>query len=197
VEWPQMVADPLAITMIVNKKYKLSSSFVPPDLRTVNVPHTNNHPLRNVAATALEQMVTEAANQGIHLRLLSGYRSYATQTSLYNNYVASYGQAAADRFSARPGHSEHQSGLTLDIGDADASNCDIEACFAATPGGQWVAAHAADYGYIIRYTAAKEAITGYMAEPWHIRYVGAGLAQQLASSGQTLEEYFGVVGGDY
>jgi D-alanyl-D-alanine carboxypeptidase len=183
--------------MIVNKKYVLSSSFVPPDLRTVNVPHTNNHPLRNVAATALEQMVTAAANQNIHLRLLSGYRSYATQAQLYNNYVAQYGQAAADRFSARPGHSEHQSGLALDIGDADAPNCDIEACFATTTGGKWVAAHAAEFGYIIRYTAAKETVTGYMAESWHIRYVGVELATKLATTGLSMEEYFGVAGGGY
>jgi D-alanyl-D-alanine carboxypeptidase len=192
-----MVSDPLSVTMIVNKKFALASNFVPPDLRAVNVPHTNNHPLRDVAATALERMVSTATSQGVQLRLLSGYRSYATQQSLYNDYVARYGQAAADRFSARPGHSEHQSGLALDIGDVDATNCDIEACFASTTGGKWVAAHGAEFGYIIRYTAAKEAVTGYMAEPWHIRYVGPSVAQKIVASGFCMEEYFGVPGGGY
>jgi D-alanyl-D-alanine carboxypeptidase len=163
----------------------------------VNVAHTNNHPLRTVAASALEQMVAAANSQGVHLRLLSGYRSYVTQKQLYNSYVANYGQAEADRFSARPGHSEHQSGLALDIGDADTPSCDITACFADTAGGQWVAAHAAQFGYIIRYSAAKEPVTGYMAEPWHIRYVGPELAKALVVTGQTLEEHFGVTGGGY
>jgi D-alanyl-D-alanine carboxypeptidase len=183
--------------MVVNKKYVLSADFVPPDLRAVNVPHTNNHSLRNEAATALERMVNAAAVDGVRLRLLSGYRSYATQRQLYNNYVATYGRAEADRFSARPGHSEHQSGLTLDIGDTDAPQCDIEACFATTSGGRWVAAHGAEFGYIIRYTTAKESITGYMAEPWHIRYLGVDLAQKVAASGKSLEEYFGIEGGGY
>ncbi len=195
--WPKPVANPLSYSMVVNKKYVLASTFVPPDLRSVMVPHTNNHPLRTVAADALENMVGAAAADGVQLRLLSGYRSYATQKSLYNNYVANYGRAAADRFSARPGHSEHQSGLTLDIGDATAPGCDIAACFATTAGGQWVATHAAEFGYIVRYTAAKESITGYMAEPWHIRYVGVDLAQKVAASGLCLEEYLGVEGGGY
>jgi D-alanyl-D-alanine carboxypeptidase len=183
--------------MIVNKKYYLSSTFVPPDLRTLNVPHTNNHPLRNEAATALENMVTAAGRDGVSLRLLSGYRSYATQRQLYASYVNHYGRAAADRFSARPGHSEHQSGLTLDIGDAKVPSCDIAQCFATTPGGAWIAKHAADYGYIIRYTTPKEAVTGYMAEPWHIRYVGVSVARQLVASGLAMEEYFKVAGGGY
>jgi D-alanyl-D-alanine carboxypeptidase len=195
--WPQPVADPLSSLMIVNKKYALSATFVPPDLRMVAVAHTNNHPLRDMAAFALEQMVAAAATQNVHLRLLSGYRSYTTQVGLYNNYVASYGVAAADRFSARPGHSEHQSGLALDIGDIDAAQCDIEACFATTAGGKWVAAHVVEFGYIVRYTADKESVTGYMAEPWHLRYVGKDLATKLTSSRLSMEEYLGVTGGDY
>lgn len=195
--WPQLVVNPLDYSVVVNKKYVLAASFVPPDLRSVGVPHTNNHPLRDVAATALEQMVATAASQNVQLRLLSGYRSYATQASLYNSYVKNDGQAAADRYSARPGHSEHQLGLALDIGDADTPSCDVKACFGSTTAGQWIAAHAADFGYVIRYAANKEAITGYMAEPWHIRFVGIELAKTLVSNGQTLEEYFGLAGGGY
>lgn len=197
INWPQPVANPLSYTMVVNKKFRLAADFVPPDLRTVNVPHTNNHSLRAVVASAVEQMVAAAARQQVHLRLLSGYRAYDAQKRLYASYAATYGQAAADRFSARPGHSEHQSGLALDIGDANAPSCDIQACFGNTAGGKWISRHGVEYGFIVRYAANKESVTGYMSEPWHIRYVGADLARTLAATGQALEEYAGVAGGGY
>ncbi len=196
-QWPQLVTNPLALDMIANKKHILSSTFEPNDLVHPNISNPKNHYLRQEAATALEQMAAAASSQGITLRLMSGYRSYWTQYNLYWNYVASSSQSKADTFSARPGHSEHQTGLTLDIGDGNATQCDIKSCFANTTGGQWVTAHAHEYGYIIRYPAGKEAITGYKAEPWHIRYVGKTLALALKDSGLTMEEYFNVPGGGY
>lgn len=196
-EWPQPIANPLAINMIVNKKYVLESTFEPNDLVRPNVPNPKNHFLRREAATALEQMATAASSQGVSLRVTSGYRSYWTQYDLYWGYVSRHGQTSTDTFSARPGHSEHQTGLTLDIGDANATQCDTASCFADTAGGKWVAANAHKYGYIIRYPSGKQTITGYKAEPWHIRYVGKTLATELKNSGKTMEEYFNVPGGAY
>ena len=116
--------------------------------------------------------------------LISGYRSYAYQASLYNSYVAQDGQALADTYSARPGHSEHQSGLAFDIGALDNG-------YGNTPDGRWLHAHCADYGFIIRYPAGKESMTGYQYEPWHVRYVGKEIASQIMAQGITLEEYLG------
>lgn len=196
-QWPQPVANPLALDMIVNKKHVLGSMFEPTDLVRPNIPNPKGHYLRREAATALEQMAAAASSQGISLRLMSGYRSYWTQYSLYWGYVANHGQTSTDTFSARPGHSEHQTGLTLDIGDGNATQCDVASCFATTAGGKWVAANAHKYGYIIRYPSGKQSITGYKYEPWHIRYVGKTLATNLKNSGLTMEEYFNVPGGDY
>lgn len=111
----------------------------------------------------------------------SGYRSNDRQKALYNAYVARDGQDAADTYSARPGFSEHQSGLAL---DAKATNgaCTLQQCFAETPAGRWLAAHAAQYGFVIRYTPTNGAVTGYEAEPWHLRYVGTWLAGYLAET---------------
>ena len=112
--------------------------------------------------------------------------SYAYQASLYNSYVAQDGQELADTYSARPGHSEHQSGLAFDIGALDNG-------YGNTPGGRWLNAHCADYGFILRYPAGKESITGYQYEPWHVRYVGKEIASRIMSQGITLEEYLGDV----
>lgn len=137
------------------------------------------------AYAALQQLQNAAALNGYEMPLISGYRSYDYQASLYNNYVAMDGQAAADRYSARPGYSEHQTGLAFDIGKLDQNYGD-------TPAGQWLAQHAHEYGFIIRYPQGKEHVTGYMYEPWHVRYLGASLASDVYMSGLTLEEYLGV-----
>lgn len=120
----------------------------------------------------------------------SGFRSYETQTELYNNYVASDGQDAADRYSARPGYSEHQTGLAFDIKDA------AEQLLTETEASQWLAENAHKYGFIVRFPEGGEDSTGYMAEQWHVRYIGKE-ATDIYESGKTLEEYFGVAGGDY
>jgi D-alanyl-D-alanine carboxypeptidase len=146
--------------------------------------------VQQAAATALEAMFSAASADGVELRLDSGYRSYTEQTSLYNYYVNVQGQATADEQSARPGHSEHQTGLAVDIGNADAT-CSVQQCFADTPGGKWLAANAYKYGFLLRYTDAKTAITGFAGEPWHFRYIGKQLAEEMRRKNiLTLEEYF-------
>ena len=120
----------------------------------------------------------------------SGFRSYATQAQLYQSYVNQEGQAAADRYSARPGYSEHQTGLAFDVIGTDGQL--VEDSSAA----QWLLEHAPDYGFVVRYPRGKESITGYMHEEWHLRYIGKE-AKDIAASGLTLEEYYGFDGGDY
>ena len=117
--------------------------------------------------------------------LLSGFRSYSTQKVLYNSYVQTDGVEAADTYSARPGHSEHQTGLAFDVGNIDYGYGDTDA-------GRWLNDHAHEYGFIIRYLKGKESITGYVYEPWHIRYVGLNVASEIHTRGITLEEYLGV-----
>lgn len=137
------------------------------------------------AYAALQQLQNAAASNGHEMTLISGYRSYDYQASLYNGYVMMDGQAAADRYSARPGYSEHQTGLAFDIGKLDQN-------YGYSPAGQWLAQHAHEYGFIIRYPQGKEHVTGYMYEPWHVRYLGVTLASNVYMSGLTLEEYLGV-----
>lgn len=158
--------------LIANKTYALPPSYDPgvdPD-----------------AQAALDALIAGAALDGIDLWLKSGYRSFETQKMLYNTYVGREGKVAADRYSARPGHSEHQTGLAFDLNS-------LEQDFGETKEGIWLAEHCAEYGFIIRYPADKEAITGYMYEPWHIRYLGVETAKLVKESGQCLEEYLGIV----
>ena len=145
--------------------------------------------IRADVAPAVQQMFSDASNAGHALLFASGYRSETLQTQLYNNYVQADGQEAADRYSARPGTSEHQTGLTFDV-CLQNSLCNLEESFGHTPAGIWIAQNAHNYGFIIRYPSGKETITGYMYEPWHLRYVGVDLATKLANSGLTMEEYF-------
>ena len=143
--------------------------------------------LRAVLMPDLEKLVAAARAAGVTLRVGSGYRSYATQASLFASYVRQHGEAAASRFSSRPGHSEHQSGLAVDFAGAD-QTCWVDDCFERTAAGKWLAAHAHEYGFILRYPKGKEKITGYQYEPWHFRYVGRELAGALHQSGLTMEE---------
>lgn len=167
--------------MIVNKTYPLPADYVP-DL----VPIDGYQYLERNTAAAFKKMQEAAYNDGVYLACCSGYRSYYTQQALYNNYVAYDGKANADRYSARPGYSEHQTGMAIDINIASAA-------FDNTPAAKWIRAHCAEYGFIIRYKAGKENKTGYMAESWHVRYLGnVQLCKALESSGMCLEEYFGI-----
>lgn len=192
--------DPTSIWVIVNKPRPLNPvSYAPPDLIVPNVPlrvpGNETMQVRKAVAEALEQLFTAAKADGLQLMLASGYRSYTYQVNLYNGYVQSQGQASADQASARPGHSEHQTGLAADIEPAN-KKCELEACFGQLPEGAWLASNAYKYGFIIRYPADKVPITGYEYEPWHVRYIGTPLAIELHKSDvKTLEEYFDVRGG--
>lgn len=190
------LADPASIWVVVNKQRPLPQDYEPGQLVTPNVPltgavGTDNMSVSSVAAGPLEQLVAAAKTAGHSLVLVSGYRSYATQASVYNGYVNRDGQAVAETYSARPGYSEHQTGLVVDLGRADGT-CQLDECFGATPEGQWLAAHAHEYGFIIRYEQGRQAVTGYDYEPWHIRYFGKELAAELHKQKTTPEEFFGL-----
>lgn len=191
-----------SLWVIVNKQHSLNpKTYAPANLVVPNIPLRGNITgtekyVRADMAKALETMANDAGNQGVHLNLQSGYRSYSFQVTLYNSYVQSQGQAAADRQSARPGYSEHQTGLAADLGGTSQPSCDVEQCFDSTVEGKWLAANAYKYGFIIRYPADKEQVTGYEYEPWHVRYLGAALAGEMHSKSiETLEEFFAVNGG--
>ncbi len=188
------INQPDSLWVVVNKGRVLPSDFAPSVLITPNVGlggdnTPENTQLRADAATAFESLVAAASSDGLNISLTSGYRSYATQSSVYNSYVASIGVVEADKTSAHPGHSEHQTGLAVDI-EPSSGKCRLSACFADTPEGKWVVAHAHEHGFVIRYQKDKTTLTGYDYEPWHLRYVGSELAGRLHVSGQTLEEYF-------
>ena len=163
--------------IIVNKKHGLSKDYNPGENPT--------------AKAAFVRLRDDMINQGLNVgRSYSGFRSYNYQKTLYDNYVSRDGQAAADRYSARPGYSEHQTGLVFDL--TDKSGNLLEDSRAS----QWLKDNAHNYGFIVRFQAGKEASTGYMPEAWHIRYVGKE-AKDIHDSGLSLEEYFGIQGGDY
>ena len=157
--------------LIANKSYSLPATFAPG--------------LETICYTQFQALSGAAAKEGLSIWLGSGYRSYHDQELIYDNYVKEDGKEAADTYSARPGYSEHQTGLCIDCNT-------IDDAFGYTPEATWLAEHAHEYGFIIRYPQGKEDYTGYKYEPWHIRYVGSKLATKLHKSGQCLEEYLNI-----
>lgn len=193
----QAAADVKSVTVLVNKQFGLPSSYEPDDLVFVNIPFTFNdmmdkRKMRKEAGAAIEQLVASAKKDSVFLAGVSAYRSYATQKSLFTNYVQIDGLEKAKTYSAEPGHSEHETGLAIDLAGSD-GKCAAQDCFAATKEAKWIAEHAAEFGFIVRYPRGKEAITGYQYEPWHIRYVGVKFAKELSDKGLTLEEYYNAV----
>lgn len=157
--------------LVVNKTYALPADYAPG--------------VDAEAQAAFDKMQADAADEDVNIYISSGYRSYDYQAGLYQRYVDKDGKAEADRYSARPGHSEHQTGLAFDLNTIDNS-------FAETKEGKWVLRNCYKYGFIIRYPADKEDVTGYMWEPWHIRYLGVETAKAVYDSGLCLEEYLGI-----
>lgn len=143
------------------------------------------------AKKALNQLLEDGNQEGLNLFITSGFRSYQYQEQVFNEYVQRDGKAAAKKYSAEPGTSEHQSGLAFDIGSQDAPN-NFDQSFAETNAGKWIKNHAHEYGFIVRYPEGKEDITGYQYEPWHLRYVGKSDAAKIKDSGKALEEYVGL-----
>ena len=175
-----------SLQVVVNKHRPLNpASYVPAQLVRVQ-----GELMQAQAATAYKQFAKAAKAAGVNVIPISGYRSYREQASLYNSYVNQYGQATADTIAARPGYSEHQTGLAIDIGNASGI-CALDPCFATTPAGKWAAQHGREYGFIVRYPDGADAVTGYTYEPWHLRYVGTAVAAKITGT-MTLESYFGL-----
>ena len=163
--------------IVVNKHYPLSKDYNPGE--------------NPIAKAELVKLIAAMQAAGFPISdHYSGFRSYETQSSLYQDYVNKDGKEAADRYSARPGYSEHQTGLAFDV---IGTNGDL---VTEEKAAQWLLDHVADYGFVVRYLKGKEKETGYMAEEWHLRYVGKE-AKEIAASGLSLEEYFGFEGGNY
>lgn len=157
--------------LVVNKTYSLPREYEPG--------------LLPITREAFEALSEDAAKEGLDINIGSDFRSYEFQEKVYGSMVSGYSKEYADALSARPGHSEHQSGYTIDCNSIDNT-------FADTPAGKWLAAHAHEYGFIIRYPKGKESITGYAYESWHIRYVGIEHATKIYEQGLTLEEYLDI-----
>ncbi|AFQ29974.1 M15 family metallopeptidase [Bacillus thuringiensis] len=180
------------IEVVVNKKNKLPDNYKPKDLVVPNVSfaydgvYEKSH-LRKEASDSLEKLFALAEKDGIYLNAVSGFRSAEYQTKVYNGNVKKDGKDHADMFSAKPGHSEHQTGLVMDVSAKSFDN-KLEQEFEQTKEGKWLAKNAHKTGFIIRYPKGKEDVTGYEYEPWHIRYVG-DIATNLFEKGLTLEEY--------
>ncbi len=164
--------------LIASKKYPLPADYAPGESKE--------------ARNAFQAMAAEAKLSGYELIAFSTYRSFDYQTQLYDRYVTNDGQEEADRYSARPGYSEHQTGLAFDIGEQHFEQHFARESFGETEAGKWVAANAHKYGFIMRYPQGKEKITGYMYEPWHFRYVGKELAAKIFKANTTLEEYLDI-----
>lgn len=160
--------------LIVNKSYPLPKDYRP-----------ENDELTPETSNAFEKMRADAQAEGLNLYISSGFRSYEYQGQLYQRYADRDGYEKADTYSARAGHSEHQTGLAFDLNTIDDS-------FANTPEGKWVAENCWKYGFILRYPKGKEAQTGYQYEPWHLRYLGEDIAKKVYDSGLCLEEYLGI-----
>ena len=187
--------DPTSYTVLVNRDYPMPEDYVPEDLVIPDVSYSYNgiyekSYMREAAATALEKMFTQANKEKKYkLKVVSAYRSYERQTVIYQNNINTRGEKDTNKVSAQPGCSEHQTGLAIDV-SSDTVNCKIENSFAACPEGMWLAKNCHKFGFIIRYPEGKSDITGYSYEPWHIRYVGVGLARYIHKKKITLEEYY-------
>lgn len=169
--------------IIANKTYSLPSNYVPSNLVTIN----GYIRVVDYVRDAFNELKSDATSLGLNIYASSGYRSYSDQNYIYNNYVSMDGKDNADTYSARAGYSEHQTGLAIDLNTVDSS-------FDGTNESNWVKDNCYKYGFVIRYPKGKDNITGYMYEPWHIRYVGKDLAKKLYNNGDwiTFEEYYGI-----
>lgn len=187
--------DPDSLWVVVNKQHPIAPlDYVPADLVDVDGAR-----IRAVAADDLRAMLAAAKADGVTMGVRTAFRSYDQQAAIRADVENRRGYAHAETYSARPGYSEHQTGLALDLHGTSQPSCDLKVCFADTVEARWVAAHGPDYGFIVRYTPENTALTGFSAESWHLRYVGRELATWLRDHGVgSLEEAFGISGGpDY
>lgn len=191
------LTSPTSVWVVVNKLRPLDPKSYAPPVTTPSIAlrlssGADEMHVSTAVVSSLERLFAAAKSDGVSLRLASGYRPYTLQVNVYGAEVKNYGQAKADQESARPGYSEHQTGLAVDVEPLN-RKCEIAQCFSILPEGKWLAANAFKYGFIIRYPAGKQGITGYEYEPWHVRFVGPELANELHNTGTaTLEEFFGL-----
>ena len=173
--------------LFVNKFYYLDSNYIPNNLELLDNSYAKSGIyLVKEAKEQIEKLISDAKNDGMNIRVISAYRSYSYQENLYNNYVKSDGVALADTYSARPGYSEHQTGLVVDVTRA----FDNFNNFENSEEYNWMLNNAHNYGFILRYPKDKENITTYSFEAWHYRYVGVELAQKIKASNLTFDEYY-------
>ena len=185
--------DPSSIWVVVNKSHPVTPSGFRPEIALVR-----GYQVAVPAAGPLERLLAASDRRGLGFKIASAFRSYDYQLHVHAATEAARGAVEADRRSARAGYSEHQTGLAVDLVTPADPACDFEACFARTSGGRWLARNAGRFGFVVRYQPETTEVTGYAPEPWHLRYVGRPLAAELHRTGiATLEEFFGVPGGDY
>lgn len=189
---PDQAPDGDDLLALVNKQVRLPDGYEPAglqDLTAAGVPtlYRGLH-LRSVAVPALSRLLAAAKADRVELTVLSAYRSYQEQQAIYQREVAAQGQTRAERMVARPGHSQHQLGTTVDF-TAKSVGFDLSESFGETPEGRWLLANAPRFGFVLSYPRGKEAITGYAYEPWHYRFIGEDAAADLTRRGVTLEEY--------
>ncbi|SFJ74211.1 D-Ala-D-Ala carboxypeptidase. Metallo peptidase. MEROPS family M15B [Cellulomonas sp. KH9] len=186
--------DPASPWVIVNKQHPIAADHVPGDLVDVGGAR-----VRALVQPDLAAMVAAADQAGARLVVRSGFRSYAEQAAARADVEGRRGFAHAERYSARPGFSEHETGLAVDVDSGTQPTCNLQTCFAQTAEGLWLAEHAWEHGFVVRYTEQNTAVTGYAPEGWHLRWVGRELTAWLHAQGiGSLEEAFGVPGGpDY
>ena len=185
------IRNPENLLVLCNKYYYLAENFSPSDLVDVAARQTRGGArLRREADEAFDRLYRDAMADGVEIRITTAFRGYSCQKALYQSYVASDGVEAADTYSARPGYSEHQTGLAMDLGGkSPAGKWDL-AYFEDSPGFDWMQRHAAADGFILRFPKDKEAVTGYQYEAWHYRYVGVEAAAIIWDEGLCLEEYW-------
>ncbi len=191
VEEPTLISDVNSLFVLANKANYFPDNFVPIDLVSPKSGYMgggDRNRLRKVAADALDRLVNEAASQGINIKNVSAYRSIEYQRGLFNSYAAKDGIEKANKYSSKPGHSEHHTGLCADVSSPSMA-FGLGQSYGKTKEGIWLAENAHRYGFVVRYPDGKENITGYTYEPWHIRYFGTSLASYLYQTGLTYEEF--------
>lgn len=187
------IDSPASVTVVVNKQRPFNPiDWAPDDLVTPEgIPNVWGHPIRAEAAAALQQMYAAASDAGVPFTITSGYRDYSLQKEIYDGLVAEGGVEFADHDTARPGYSEHQTGLAVDLYGNE--GCQLSECFGETPTGMWLRDNAYRFGYILRYHDGEQATVGYTYEPWHFRYVGVDVATAMHDQGiLNLENFFGL-----
>jgi len=193
------IKSPTSQYVLVNKTYGISpEDYKPGDLVIPDIPvssgdSSDEKSVRELVRPNLEKLLKDAKSNNLDLVMNSGFRSFKAQGFYFNNYVKQSGLEVAKKFSAEPGHSEHQTGLAFDLSYTD-KKCYLDACFGQTDAGKWLARHAHEYGFILRYPDGKTDMTGYQYEPWHFRYVGKDIAKEIFEKKLTYEEFLQKLG---